>query len=63
MPEDLTNLALDLTVEFPRSPRALFAGYVIVGRVLDKCRAMVNGTEASISITTESTASSLNSPG
>ena len=45
MPENLTDLALDLTTEYPRSPRALFAGYVIVGRVLDKCRAMLNGTE------------------
>ena len=44
MPEDLTNLALDLTREFPRSPRAMFAGYVIVGRILDKCRAVLNNT-------------------
>jgi hypothetical protein len=45
MPEDLADLALDLTQDYPRSPRALFAGYVISGRVLDKCRAMLNGTE------------------
>lgn len=44
MPEDLADLAPDLTKDYPRSPRALFAGYVIVGRVLDKCRAFVNGT-------------------
>jgi hypothetical protein len=44
MPEDLASLALDLTQEYPRSPRALFAGYVIVGRILDKCRAFLNGT-------------------
>jgi hypothetical protein len=44
MPEDLAQLALDLTQDYPRSPRALFAGYIIVGRVLDKCRAMLNGT-------------------
>ncbi|MCE0483445.1 MAG: DUF5069 domain-containing protein [Methylacidiphilales bacterium] len=44
MPEDLADLALDLTRDYPRSPRALFAGYVIAGRVLDKCRALVNGT-------------------
>jgi len=44
MPQDLAHLALDLTQDYPRSPRALFAGYVIVGRVLDKCRAMLNGT-------------------
>jgi len=41
----LTNLTLDLAYEFPRSPRALFAGYVIAGRMLDKCRAVINGTE------------------
>jgi hypothetical protein len=45
MPEDIADLALDLTQEYPRSPRALFAGYVIAGRVLDKCRALINGTE------------------
>jgi hypothetical protein len=45
MPEDLADLALDLTQDYPRSPRALFAGYVIVGRMLDKCRAVLNGTE------------------
>jgi hypothetical protein len=45
MPEDLADLALDLTQDYPRSPRALFAGYVLVGRVLDKCRATLNGTE------------------
>jgi len=44
MPENLANLALDLTKEYPRSPRALFAGYVIAGRLLDKCRAILNGT-------------------
>ena len=44
MPQPLADLALDLTRDFPRSPRALFAGYVIVGRILDKCRALLNGT-------------------
>ncbi len=44
MPQELASLALDLTREYPRSPRALFAGYIIVGRILDKCRAVVNGT-------------------
>jgi hypothetical protein len=44
MPEKLADLALDLTRDYPRSPRALFAGYVIVGRILDKCRALLNGT-------------------
>ena len=44
MPEELAKLALDLTRDYPRSPRALFAGYVIVGRILDKCRAALNDT-------------------
>ncbi len=44
MPQELASLALDLTQDYPRSPRALFAGYVIVGRILDKCRAVVNGS-------------------
>jgi len=44
MPGNLADLALDLTQEYPRSPRALFAGYVLAGRVLDKCRAILNGT-------------------
>ena len=44
MPEDLADLALDLTRDYPRSPRALFGGYVILGRILDKCRAFLNGT-------------------
>ncbi len=34
--------ALDLNTEFPRSPRAALAGYVIAGRTLDKCRAVLN---------------------
>jgi len=36
--------ALDLTKEFPRSPRETLAGYVVAGRMLDKCRAVVAGT-------------------
>lgn len=36
--------ALDLTKEYPRSPRATVAGYVIAGRTLDKCRAVIAGT-------------------
>ena len=44
MPEQLAALAPDLTKDYPRSPRALFAGYVLAGRMLDKCRAMLNGT-------------------
>ena len=38
------KLALDLTKTFPRSPRETLAGYVIAGRTLDKCRAVIAGT-------------------
>ena len=38
------DFALDLTKDFPRSPRETLAGHVIAGRTLDKCRAMLNGT-------------------
>jgi len=44
MSKNLADLALDLTREYPRSPRTLFAGYVIAARMLDKCRAVLNGT-------------------
>ena len=37
--------ALDLTLEFPRSPRdTSIAGYVIAARCVDKCRAVIAGT-------------------
>ncbi|MDA0812588.1 MAG: DUF5069 domain-containing protein [Verrucomicrobia bacterium] len=36
--------ALDLTTQFPRSPREVLAGYVVAARMLDKCRAVVAGT-------------------
>ena len=36
--------SLDLSKEFPRSPRATLAGYVIAARTLDKCRAVIAGT-------------------
>lgn len=36
--------SLDLSKEFPRSPRATIGGYVIAGRTLDKCRAVIAGT-------------------
>jgi hypothetical protein len=36
--------SLDLTADFPRSPRETLAGYVVAGRMLDKCRAVVAGT-------------------
>ena len=35
------DLALDLTKEFPRSPRETLGGYIHAGRLLDKCRAAV----------------------
>ena len=38
--------SLDLTKEFPRSPRDIsIAGYVVAARALDKCRATLNGME------------------
>jgi hypothetical protein len=40
----VSELALDLSKEFPRSPRALLGGYVHAGRMLDKCRAVIAGT-------------------
>jgi hypothetical protein len=36
--------SLDLSKEFPRSPRETLGGYVIAGRMLDKCRAVIAGT-------------------
>lgn len=33
----------DLTKEAPRSPRVHIGGYVILGRTLDKCRALIAG--------------------
>lgn len=42
--EKLKELALDLTQTYPRSPRSLLGGYVVAGRALDKCRAMLAGT-------------------
>jgi len=38
-------LTKDLTREAPRSPRETLAGYVIAARTLDKCRAVLAGTE------------------
>ncbi|MEM7385749.1 MAG: DUF5069 domain-containing protein [Verrucomicrobiota bacterium] len=42
--EAVKELALDLSGDFPRSPRALLGGYVVAGRALDKCRAVLAGT-------------------
>ncbi|NNM28383.1 MAG: DUF5069 domain-containing protein [Akkermansiaceae bacterium] len=40
----LQELALDLTKDVPRSPRATLGGYVVAARTLDKCRADLNGS-------------------
>lgn len=40
----LSDLALDLTQTFPRSPRETLGGYVVLARMLDKCRAVANGS-------------------
>lgn len=42
--EKLKTLAKDLTKDFPRSPRETIGGYVLAARMLDKCRATINGT-------------------
>lgn len=42
--DKLKSLTLDLTKDFPRSPRETVGGYVIAGRTLDKCRAVLAGT-------------------
>ena len=40
----LNTLAKALMKEYPRSPHETLGGYVIAARMLDKCRALVNGT-------------------
>ena len=42
--EKVKTLAKDLSKEPPRSPRETLGGFVIAARVLDKCRASLNGT-------------------
>lgn len=44
MDQPLQSLAPDLAKTFPRSPRETLAGYVVAARTLDKCRAVVAGT-------------------
>lgn len=39
----LAALAPDLRMSYPRSPRELFAGYLLAGRALDKCLAELLG--------------------
>jgi hypothetical protein len=43
---ELKKLALDFNKPntYPRSPREMLAGYVIAARIVDKCRAILNGT-------------------
>lgn len=41
--EQVRKLAKDLSKNYPRSPRELLGGYVIVARCADKCRAFVLG--------------------
>src|SRR3954468_10154320 len=43
--EKVKLLAKDLTREYPRSPRETIAGYVLAARCIDKCRAVLNGTQ------------------
>jgi hypothetical protein len=43
--EKVGLLAKDLTKEYPRSPRETLGGYLLAARLLDKCRALLNGTE------------------
>lgn len=45
MNEKLRLLAKDLTKEYPRSPRETLGGFVIAARTLDKCRAVLAGTQ------------------
>jgi hypothetical protein len=42
--DKLKTLAKDLSKDFPRSPRETLGGYVLAARMLDKCRATLNGT-------------------
>jgi len=42
--EKLHLLAPDLSKTFPRSPRETLGGFVIAARALDKCRAVLAGT-------------------
>src|ERR1043166_5997953 len=39
----MTTASKDLTKEAPRSPRVRVGGYVILGRTIDKCRALIAG--------------------
>jgi hypothetical protein len=41
--ENVKKLAPDLTKDFPHSPHAMLAGYVLAKRAVDKCRATLAG--------------------
>jgi hypothetical protein len=41
---NVKKLALDLTRQYPGSPHAMLAGYILAKRALDKCRAELAGT-------------------
>jgi len=38
----MSNTTKDLTKEAPRSPRVRIGGYAIIGRTIDKCRALLH---------------------
>lgn len=42
--DNVKKLAPDLSKTSPRSPHAMLGGYVLAGRMLDKCRAVLAGT-------------------
>ncbi len=42
--ENVKKLAPDLTKGFPASPHKMIAGYVLAARCVDKCRAVLAGT-------------------
>jgi len=42
--DQLSLLAPNLSTSFPRSPRETLGGFVVAARALDKCRAVLNGT-------------------
>ncbi len=44
-PDKTAPPALDLTYNFPRSPRETLGGFVVAARTLDKCRAVLAGTQ------------------
>ncbi len=45
MTQSVQDKAPDLRTAFPRSPNALLGDYILLARILDKCRAVVAGTQ------------------